>query len=373
MTSLKAALSLQLPCFPCRNAPDNPRLDKTPATKHGFHDASTDPGKIRAMFNGRPNCLIGVPTGTLAEFDVLDIDPRSGGNEWYQASKHKLPETRVHHTRHGGWHLLFKHLPGLQCDAGHKIAAGVDIRADGGYVIWWPAHGHSFTEYPPSGIPNWPQFLAELLQPKAADPGAIENESFPHTPENEERVLSALSHVGADDRDIWLHVGMALHATGWATARAIWDKWSTISNKFDPRDQAKTWAAFHAGRTPRITVVTIFNLARDNGWRDPANEPLPLFLRRSRRSLIQQTPLLRPGRGGRPLARAGVPALSAAVAPILRGTFTQSSFRPAAARGVTLAACPPAWFCRSRPAHIWRAVPKPCRRERRTYWPNPSN
>jgi hypothetical protein len=34
-------------------------------------------------------------------------------------------------------HFFFQHAPGLRCSRG-LIAPGVDVRADGGYVIWWP-------------------------------------------------------------------------------------------------------------------------------------------------------------------------------------------------------------------------------------------
>jgi len=66
------------------------------------------------MFTRRDGCLIGVPTGAISSFDVLDVDPRNGGREWYEAHKSKLPATRAHRTRSGGLHLLFKHLDGLR-------------------------------------------------------------------------------------------------------------------------------------------------------------------------------------------------------------------------------------------------------------------
>lgn len=44
---------------------------KHPATRNGFHDATSDPDEITRMWGGRPY-NIGVPTGIT--FDVLDID-----------------------------------------------------------------------------------------------------------------------------------------------------------------------------------------------------------------------------------------------------------------------------------------------------------
>ena len=52
-----------------------------------------------------------------------------------------LPLTRIHRTGGGGRHYFFKHPgPGIEV-TDPKIAPGIDIKADGGYVIWWPACG----------------------------------------------------------------------------------------------------------------------------------------------------------------------------------------------------------------------------------------
>jgi hypothetical protein len=96
-----------------------------------------------------------VPTGEIAGFDILDIDPRHGGERWFAEHRDRVPRTRTHKTGSGGLHLLFKHRPGLRCSAG-KIAVGVDVRATGGYVIWWPAAGfQAQTDVPISPWPNW--------------------------------------------------------------------------------------------------------------------------------------------------------------------------------------------------------------------------
>lgn len=167
---LSYALDLGLPVFPCRDTPENKTTDKTPLTRNGFHDATTDPTKIREMFARR--CLIGVPTGDVSGIDVLDVDPRNGGRGWYEANKHKLPATRIHRTRSGGIHLLFKHLAGLR-NSTSKIAPGIDVRASGGYVIWWPAHGLKFKDYPPEGLPDWPLWLLPSVMHKPVPPPPV--------------------------------------------------------------------------------------------------------------------------------------------------------------------------------------------------------
>ena len=90
---LSYALDLGLPAFPCWDTPANKKTDKTPLTKNGFYDAVTDPAKIREMFT-RP-CLVGVPTGSVSGVDVLDVDPRNGGRQWYEENKGKLPATHA--------------------------------------------------------------------------------------------------------------------------------------------------------------------------------------------------------------------------------------------------------------------------------------
>jgi hypothetical protein len=154
--SLVNALSLirqGFPCFPCR-------ADKTPATPHGFKDATHDSNMLRELWRRCPGALIGIPTGENSGFDVLDIDPRHGADRWFAEHRYRLPTTRVHRTRSGGLHLLFEHEKGLRCSAG-RIAAGVDVRATGGYVIWWPAAGLAVLSE--NSVAQWPEWLRVQL------------------------------------------------------------------------------------------------------------------------------------------------------------------------------------------------------------------
>jgi Bifunctional DNA primase/polymerase, N-terminal len=164
--ALNNALTLApmgLACFPCT-------YSKRPACKHGFHDATTDPAVLRELWAKHPGDLVGVATGEASGVDVLDIDPKhQEAVEWCKAHHERLPKTRVHTTRSGGVHVLFCHAHGLRCSAS-KIACGVDVRANGGYIIWWPATGLRVLRAAP--LAGWPQWLLDqlmfLVQPHPA-------------------------------------------------------------------------------------------------------------------------------------------------------------------------------------------------------------
>jgi hypothetical protein len=127
---------------------------------HGFKDATRDSNTLQELWRCCPGELIGVATGEISALDVLDIDPRQGGDRWFVEHQHRFPTTRVHRTRSGGVHLLFAHEHGLRCSAG-RIAPGIDVRATGGYVIWWPAAGLAVLSE--NSVAKWPEWLRVQL------------------------------------------------------------------------------------------------------------------------------------------------------------------------------------------------------------------
>lgn len=164
MSPLDAALqiaTLGFPVFPCGR-------NKRPALRdgHGFHDATTDPDQIRVMF-GQAGELVGVPTGEAVGFDVLDIDYRNGGDIWEMENAHRLPETRVHQTQSGGRHYLFRHVHGVRNSAA-KIAEGIDVRGEGGYIVAPPSAGYSIISS--ADIAEWPDWLLELVLTRPEPP-----------------------------------------------------------------------------------------------------------------------------------------------------------------------------------------------------------
>jgi Bifunctional DNA primase/polymerase, N-terminal len=169
--ALSNALRLNRPAFPCQ-------ADKRPACPHGFKDATADPAGLRELLRQFPGPLVGVPTGEASGLFVIDIDSarHDEANDWLERYSPYLPDTRQHATKSGGWHLLFKHLPGLGNSAS-KLAKGVDTRGDGGYIIWWPFHlgllaPHKL-DYPLADLPD------ELIDVLLPTPPVIR---LPHRP-----------------------------------------------------------------------------------------------------------------------------------------------------------------------------------------------
>lgn len=151
-----------LPVFPCGKN-KRPVISKDEGG-HGFLDATKDEDAVRLLFRRAANGarLVGVPTGATTGFDILDIDPRHGGDRWEMENAHRLPETRIHGTLNGGRHYLFRHAPGVRNSASkQEIAPGVDVRGDGGYVIYPPSLGYQIVS--DAEMVDWPDWLLELV------------------------------------------------------------------------------------------------------------------------------------------------------------------------------------------------------------------
>jgi len=201
---LDAALALAalgLPVFPCAT-------NKRPCCEGGFNAASTDPAEIARMFADPRAALIGVPTGAVSGFDALDIDPAKGGQEWRNVNAHRLPRTRRHFTRSGGTHELFPHTPGLRNSAS-KIAPGVDIRADGGYIIWWPQQGFATDGSAWEPIPDW--LLIEGMRRQHREGSApAPTELAPPSAADLVALLNAMPNPESTTRDDYVALNLAV-------------------------------------------------------------------------------------------------------------------------------------------------------------------
>ena len=285
-------LAKRVPLFPCRRTDQDTGgrvlRAKSPLTRNGFKDATQDPDKIRRWWAENPDALVGVPTGQRTGLVVIDFDLGAAGpatQDWLAENQQQLTATRIHQTLGGGRHYLFR-LPanvrirgGVSVPLGKAVRPGLDIRAEGGYIIWWPLHIAQRAELTeaaplPAGLLDerrmdleLPPELAKRLPPK---PGTSQDfqRDLP-------RIAEALPFIDPEIYDAWLMVGMALHhASGGADdGLELWDSWScggltgTLPHNYAGRaDVEYRWQSFHLDRARGVTLGSLFNAARAGGW-----------------------------------------------------------------------------------------------------------
>ncbi len=134
---LRAALQLAergLWVFPCRPH------DKRPATTHGVKDATTDPGVIERWWRQGPNFNIGIATGAVSKILVIDVDDLDAEAELRKLeSLHCALPATVETVTARGRHLFFKWPERDIRNSASKLAPGIDVRANGGYVVAPPS------------------------------------------------------------------------------------------------------------------------------------------------------------------------------------------------------------------------------------------
>lgn len=165
--ALKAALELArtgVAVFPCAH-------NKKPCTSHAFYDASKDAETVQALWRRHAGTLVGIRTGEASGLAVLDVDAKhAAATQWYAENRNRLLPTRAHRTPGGGIHLIFAHVDGLRCSQS-RIARGIDVKAEGGYAIWYPAVGLPVLCEGP--LAPWPAWLLAQLKPKAPPPSRL--------------------------------------------------------------------------------------------------------------------------------------------------------------------------------------------------------
>ena len=110
--------------------------DKRPLVKwQQYQSRLATEDEVAAWFQRRPDANIGIVTGAVSGLAVIDFDP---GHDPWPAEGHELPADVVVRTPRGGSHHYVKHVPGVRNSAS-KVAKGVDVRAEGGYVLIPPS------------------------------------------------------------------------------------------------------------------------------------------------------------------------------------------------------------------------------------------
>lgn len=149
--------------FPC--APKS----KVPACQRGVHEATTDLERLESWWGKIPDLNIGVATGAVSGFFVLDVDGENGEASLreLEAKYGALPPT-VEVITGKGRHLYFRLGEHPIGNTAGTIAAGLDTRGDGGYVLAPPSLHPSGARYcwsvdSGSELADAPEWLYELL------------------------------------------------------------------------------------------------------------------------------------------------------------------------------------------------------------------
>jgi Bifunctional DNA primase/polymerase, N-terminal len=139
---------------------------KSPITKHGHLEATTNPDKIKLWWGRWPKAMIGarVPDSAI----VIDIDPRNGGSlEALEAITRPLPATLTAWSgrNDGGRHLYFRRPAGQLTST--KLPDGIDLKVNGYCILppsIHPATGEPY-RWDHHEIARPPHALRELLRP----------------------------------------------------------------------------------------------------------------------------------------------------------------------------------------------------------------
>lgn len=202
---------------------------------------------------------IGMPSGEASGVVVIDCDRKHDGEALLaelEEALGSLPKTRTVRTQSGGLHVYCAH-PGdgvrVRTGAGDKSPlghllggrSGVDVRADGGWVMLPPSCGYKWIADDDEPLPSLPQSWLTAIQ------GAVEvptvSESRPMVSEiSEGRRIESARHYLAK---------MPPSIAGSGGDNALWFAICHVMHKFDLDDASVRWL-----------IVSDFNPRCDPQW-----------------------------------------------------------------------------------------------------------
>lgn len=286
------------PVFPCRLKDEEQIVDgrpitrkaKSPLTERGFLDASQEEGRIRSWWKRYPDALVGVPTGVRTGLIAIDYDPgkhTDATGEWIENNTEALMCARVHITGRSGRHYLYRipaghhYHSGVDLELCGKKRPGIDLRANGGYVIWWPLHGLQVTNDIAPLLP------AGLIEERASKhrgeaPAPRAAASPEKWAKDRPLVVNALAFLDPSGYDQWIKVGQAIHLATGANDEGfqLWHDWSAgaitgaMPNNYGGIELCRfKWASFNKSTNPdtrQYTLGSLFHCAKTAGYVGPS-------------------------------------------------------------------------------------------------------
>jgi hypothetical protein len=168
----------------CVKAENCKSKGKHPRTLKGVTEATTDAAQVTAWWNKWPDANIGLATGKASGLVVLDVDPKNNGAQGLAelCDRIEIPETSTIETGGAGAHYYFADDGDDLRNSVGQLGEGLDVRANGGYVVAPPSLHASGCRYrianaaPPAPLPE--ALRLEML----AKPAARSSTSSRRTP-----------------------------------------------------------------------------------------------------------------------------------------------------------------------------------------------
>ena len=228
-------------------------------------------GQVRTWWRRWPNASVIVVTGELSGLLVMDIDPRSGGDESL-LGLNPIPPTVTTITGGGGQHFWFQYPKGSGITIGSGLLPGIDWRGEGGYVVappslhmsgrpyeWEPGFGPD--EHPFATLPT--DIMALLQGPKSsskATPFASQSDGMDIMP-----YITGEARLPAGQRNHMLAaIAGHLLGTGSTPEAALGTLWLIAQQAetgpgFEPltlREVQQTLASIHRAETRKREAAT---------------------------------------------------------------------------------------------------------------------
>ncbi len=272
------------------------------APEHLNWGMTKNPEQLRENFcnlKWRLKCGVGLPTGAINKIFIVEADTVKGHGVDGLASlkalekQHgELPKTLMAKSPTGSVHRYYRH-PGDIRLKSMAIAAGVDVKADGGMVVAPPS------KRPDGGVYKWinpdhpiadaPQWLIDLIEdkerPAVAGNGHDDDDPWEHAIyeplSDEEKTIGCAGirdHLANedDDWDTWNTKGMKIwNAVADSRGLEAFDGYSQRSDKYDEEATRKKWLAYSGSPPTNIgqgSFVWLVNEAIGVGWRNEIDE-----------------------------------------------------------------------------------------------------
>jgi hypothetical protein len=262
--------------------PVHPKNKRPYPGSRGFYDATTAPEQIHRWWWRNDISMIALATGSRSDVFAVDLDRKPGKADgvatWAKLKAERgAPDTLSSVTPSSGEHHFYRNVEGLRCVALDTIAPGIEIKADGGYVVLAPSFCTAIKDIAgvayrwnepliaPAEPPDW--LVAEILRHSSHYEQPVEPPSDDVSPE---RIIAALNAIDPDlDRKSWIAIGCALFKQlGDEEGFKLWNEWSSRGQKYKPHEMSGQWMGIKKRAGYAYSIGTLFFYANesDSEW-----------------------------------------------------------------------------------------------------------